>query len=385
MNICKLYKRVLLGLIFVVGTITFASAQSPALHGNEWIDYSKTYYKLKVVNSGLHRLSHGFLDSLGLADTNPQHFQLFRRGKEVAIYVGGEADGRLDQQDFIEFYGERNDGALDKDLYKNSSNQIHQLYSLYTDTAAYFLTVNPAGGKRMREINPAVDGKTPEPYHLQKVVSYNAATYLYGKVHGDAKLSWMDEGEGYSSVSTRVASNYDINSIANIVTTGPKPVLEFGVGGVNSNFHGFAVNLVLPAGGTRQLSRFQINGDGFAKGKATIEFSDVFSQGKVTLQTLPDATPSNNVTYSFGILTYPQKTTFAGNAMFFYTDSTRTANPFFEFVSAPAAAVSYDVSNVYDLIRIEGHLNGQSKGFVVPTESKTHKLLLANTARPFKP
>ncbi|WP_018478396.1 putative type IX secretion system sortase PorU2 [Pontibacter roseus] len=385
MNIYKLYRHCLFTLILVAGAFAAASAQSPTPYGNEWIDYSKTYYKLKVVNTGLHRLSHGYLDSLGLAGVNPQHFQLFRRGQEVAIHVAGEADGRLDRQDFIEFYGERNDGRLDQDLYKNPAHQPHQLYSLYTDTAAYFLTVNSAGGKRMREVNPAIDGRTPEPYHLQKVVSYYVDRYYNGKVHGDALLSWMDEGEGYSSTASRVAKNYDVNAVVNLASSGPKPILEYAVGGVNSNSHGFAVNLVPPAGGVKLLSRFQIEKDGFAKGKSTLEFSDISSQGKVTIQTVPDATPSNDVTFSYGKLTFPQITSFTGSSMFFHTDSTRASNPYFEFTGASESVVSYDVTDSNNPVRIAGRLNGQNKGFVIPTEFKSHKVLLASTVNAFKP
>jgi hypothetical protein len=392
MTILKLYKRCLFVLALVIGSLSLASAQSPTLHGNEWIDYSKTYYKLKVVNTGLHRLSYGYLDSLGLGGTDPRHFQLFRRGKEVAIHVAGEADGRLDQQDFVEFYGERNDGKLDQDLYKNPAHQIHQLYSLYTDTAAYFLTVNPAGGKRMREINPAVEGKTPEPYQLQRVVRFFADRYYYGKKYGQTSslLSWMDEGEGYASVAARGAKAYDILSVTNVAPLGPKPIVEYAVGGVDAlgavktNLHGGALNVVLPSGGTRQIARFQIVGDGFVKGKVTIELSDIFSSGKVTVQTLPDATPTNDVTMSYIRLTFPQKTDFVGNSLHFFTDSTRAANPYFEFNNTDVNSISFDVTDPYNPIRIEGHMNGNKKGFVISSEQKTHKILLVKTTRTLK-
>nr|WP_224744338.1 C25 family cysteine peptidase [Pontibacter aquaedesilientis] len=369
----------------IVGLQTMAIAQSPTPYGNEWIDYSKTYHKLKVVNTGLHRLSYGFLDSLGLAGTNPRHFQLFRRGKEVAIYVAGEADGKLNTQDFIEFYGERNDGRLDQDLYKNIAHQPHQLYSFYSDTAAYFLTVNSVGGKRMREINPAVNGKTPEPYHLQKVTQFYTNKYYEGKKHGDAYLSWMDEGEGYTSVASRSAKNYDISPVTNVFNTGPKPVVEYVVGAANANVHTGAVQIVLPAGGTRQLGRFQMIGDGFVKGSAAIEFSDIYTTGKITLQTLPDVITSNDITFSYGKLTFPQRTVLVGNSMFFYTDSTGSRAPYFEFSGSSATTISYDVTDPVNPVRVEGHVNGQIKGFVFETEPRTHKILLANSAKPFKP
>nr|WP_262890443.1 C25 family cysteine peptidase [Pontibacter beigongshangensis] len=71
--------------------------------------------------------------------------------------------------------------------------------------------------------------------------------------------------------------------------------------------------------------------------------------------------------------------------MFFYTDSTRTENPFFEFSNVPGSVVAYDVTDPSDVLRIEGYSRGTSKGFVVPTSSTSHKVLLANTTLPFKP
>lgn len=372
--------------VLAFGLQATVQAQSPTPYGNEWIDYSKTYYKLKVVNTGLHRLSYGFLDSLGLAGTNPQHFQLFRRGKEVAIHVAGEADGRLDREDFIEFYGERNDGRLDQDLYKNPAHQPHQLYSLYTDTAAYFLTVNPTGGKRMQEVNPSPAGKTPEPYHLHKATQFFVDRYHYGQQHGTPKslLSWMDEGEGYMSVHARVAKNYDVSGLINAEPTGPKPRFEAVVFGVNANMHEGNLNAVPPVGAARTLTRFKIEGYGYQKISGGLEYSDLSANGLFRVQTQPDATPSNDVSLSYVAVTFARKNTFVSNALVFYTDSTRASTPYFLFNGANETTVAYDITDPANPVRIVGHMSGQAKGFAVPTENRTHKILLANTSRSFK-
>ena len=36
-------------------------------YGNEWIDYSKTYYKLKVAQNGFYRLPYNTLSAAGLS------------------------------------------------------------------------------------------------------------------------------------------------------------------------------------------------------------------------------------------------------------------------------------------------------------------------------
>ncbi|MDX5418360.1 MAG: C25 family cysteine peptidase, partial [Hymenobacteraceae bacterium] len=382
-------KRVLLSLLLVMTSFTVSHAQAQdVVYGNEWINYDQTYYKIKVVNTGLHRLSYGYLDSLGLRGVNPRHLQLFRRGKEVSIYVAGEADNRLDPQDYVEFFGERNDGALDQELYKDPSHQVHQLYSLYTDTAAYFLTVNPAGGKRMREVNPAIEGRTPEPYHLQKALGLYNNAYKTGKKYGVNRMPWMDQGEGFTSSSSRFERLYYIDKIMNVETSGPKPVLEYSVFATNPILHEFAVKLIPPSGASRVLDRFEINGDGHDYRTTVIEFSDISLQGRLTLQTSPDPYPTteNQISFVYGLLTFPQKAVFVSNSMFVYTDSTRGSNPFFRFSNAPVTTVAYDVTDQNSITRSVGYFADSKYGFVVDAkDGRSHKILLADAAKAFKP
>ncbi|PKV76372.1 interleukin-like EMT inducer protein [Pontibacter ramchanderi] len=388
MKINRLFLQFLLISVLTLGLQASVQAQSPTPYGNEWIDYNKTYYKLKVVNTGLHRLSHGFLDSLGLAGTNPQHFQLFRRGKEVAIHVAGEADGRLDREDFIEFYGERNDGRLDQDLYKNPAHQPHQLYSLYTDTAAYFLTVNPAGGKRMQEVNPSPAGKTPEPYVLRKVTQYFVDRYYDGKIYGTTKsqLSWIDTGEGFTATGSASAKNYNLASVTGVVPTGPKPLVKFNLIGVSAATQTGLINVMPAVGGAREVSSFMFGAFGHQHVKSHIEFSDILADGRVTFRVVPNAVQKSNVSMSNIELTFPQKTELTTNSVLFYTDSTRAANPYYEVGLAPVATFAYDVSDSYSPVRIEGRVSGNGKGFVIPTRSgASSKVLVANSAKALKP
>ncbi|MCC9165710.1 C25 family cysteine peptidase [Pontibacter harenae] len=388
-------RKIILGkwaISLLVLLSVFFSAQNlraQEVYGNEWINYKQVYYKLKVVNTGLHRLSYGYLDSLGLAAVNPKHFQLFRRGKEVPLYVAGEQDSRLDVTDYIEFIGEKNDGALDRELYKDPADQVHQLYSLYTDTAAYFLTYSPAGGKRMREQNPAVNGKTPEPYHLQKVQLVMTERYYLGRRYGENGMPWLDLGEGYFSHSSRNAKAYDLTGITNVVTTGPKPQLEFAVGTQNLIQHLFAVNLKLPpTGGTRRpISRYELYGNNAIKGKTEVEFSEIYTSNKITLETDPGGLDANQVSLAYARLTFPQRTIFpsGSNQLVFYTDSLRGAAPYYEYAGVPATAVAYDVTNPDAILRVEGYINGNNKGFIIQNSGHSHKVLIANTAKPFKP
>ena len=136
---------------------TFSFSQ---VYWNEWINHSQKYYKITVAQNGVYRIDSAMLAKAGLplAVINPKNIQVFFRGEEQPIYIKGEADGVLNSSDYIEFYGKKNDGSLDSVLYKGyfqnkPLRQPNPYYSLFNDTAAYFLTWNTMfSNKRMIDV-----------------------------------------------------------------------------------------------------------------------------------------------------------------------------------------------------------------------------------------
>ncbi len=128
-------------LICLMLVANMAAAQT---YNNEWIDYNKTYYKFTVGKTGLYRINYSALVAANLQNTPAENFQLWRNGQEVALYTS-VANGLLGTNDFIAFWGERNDGKADKALYRKAEYQLSDKLSLQTDTAAFFLTVNTVG------------------------------------------------------------------------------------------------------------------------------------------------------------------------------------------------------------------------------------------------
>jgi hypothetical protein len=121
--------------------------------GFEWIDPNQTYIKIKVNRTAIYRvagervLQPALTMPSGVAVSN---LHLYFRGKEVPIYVSAAGDPTVfEVGDYIEFYGQRNDGVEEAQLYRNpetdlpdSSQQPNEGYSMYSDTSAYFLTWN---------------------------------------------------------------------------------------------------------------------------------------------------------------------------------------------------------------------------------------------------
>ena len=192
-------KRILLFLLILAGLT--AKAQ---VFNNEWIDYNKTYYKFKVGATGLYRISQPMLSSIGLGSTPAEHFQLWRNGVEVPLYTSVQT-GSFGAGDFIEFWGEMNDGKPDNIMYRVSDYQLNNKWSLQTDTAAFFLTVNPAGNnlRLLPTVNDLLNNVLPaEPFftHVEGKYYKERIGTGYGQVVGETVYaSAYDGGEGWAS------------------------------------------------------------------------------------------------------------------------------------------------------------------------------------------
>jgi hypothetical protein len=193
-------KRLLLSIVVLIAVTSATVAQS---FMNEWIDYNKTYHKFYVGSNGLYRISQSKLDSLGIANADASHFQLWRQGKEVPLHVSSPL-GVLPTNGFIEFWGEVNDGEWEKRMYLEERYQINPRISNFTDTSTYFLTVNTAGNnlRFTPTINNVSSPLPAEPFFIHKA-GVNYKEFLspgFAAVVGSfVYSSSFDAGEGYTS------------------------------------------------------------------------------------------------------------------------------------------------------------------------------------------
>jgi len=219
-------KRLLLPILI------FASSWASAQYNNSWIDYNKTYYKFYIGKDTLCRIPQATLANLGLAGVNADDFQLWRNGEQVRIYttVSGSA---LGGNDYIEFWARANDGKPDRELYRQPDYQLSDKYSLETDTAAYFLTINPGGGNLRYVATPNGDPgtATPDPYFMRTInVDYrNQINRGRAEVVGEYVFSSSyDEGEGYTSPDTAPCCELVKELFGlNVYTAGPANGVSF--------------------------------------------------------------------------------------------------------------------------------------------------------------
>ena len=202
------------------------SVRSEAQLNNSWIDYGKTYYKFYIGKDSLCRIPQSALSAAGLGTANVAFFQLWRNGKEVRIYTSVPT-GTLGFGDYIEFWGEMNDGKSDKKLYREQQFQIADRYSLETDTAAYFLTLNTAGNnlRFIDAVNPSPGAGPADAYFMRKIDLYyrNQINRGRAEVVGEyVYSSSYDVGEGWASFDIAPCCDFTQELFnLNVYTAGP--------------------------------------------------------------------------------------------------------------------------------------------------------------------
>lgn len=319
-------------LLFVF-FIFFSASVFAQPYSNNWIDYNKTYYKFAIGKTGLFRIPQSTLNAIGIGNTPAEQFQLWRNGEEVGLYTT-VASGPLSSSDYLEFWGIMNDGKKDTKLYRDPDYQLSDFYSLETDTASYFLTVNPAGNN-LRFVNTPnnVAGNIlpPEPYFINtKAVNYKTVInpglglplgeYVYS--------SSYDIGEGWTSnnVAPNAALSYLFDSIY-MYTGGPLASFNFAVAGNALNKRNVVVKIYNNIIDNEAMDNFT-----YLKKQVTNIPASYFPSPDHVLITIepvppPPGVPTDRIVVSNLSLIYPSKFNFNNKRSFYFElPATATGN-----------------------------------------------------------
>ncbi|HEY8896008.1 MAG TPA: hypothetical protein VIM79_14380, partial [Niastella sp.] len=224
--------------IFTLLLLAAGIAASGQQYNNEWIKFSQTYYKIKIAKDGVYRIPKSLLDANGIGNTQVQYFELWRNGEKVPFYPS-VSNGVLPSNGYLEFWGQHNDGKPDKALYRNPAFQHTTNFSLQTDTAVYFLSVNTSQtGFRYSDVTNNVAGNSlpAEPYFMYTYGNYYTTgvpnpgyaspvgVYVYS--------SSYDQGEFFASGDIYPGGPaITTTPNLNMYSGGPQATLKFGAVG----------------------------------------------------------------------------------------------------------------------------------------------------------
>ena len=274
-------------LILAVALASFAALGAHAqrvvgadtLYGDEWIRQRVQYVRLDVTEAGIYRVTGAQLAAAGLDGVTGAQLELVHYGREVPAAVSTE--GRLTAGDFVEFAHDPSASiAYEADLYPNRSSRdmLSPSRRLFTDSVAYYVSVNPAGPRlRITEISatradPA--SATREVIQTSTVVGTETFAKVISDRHG-SKYSSFQLGEGWSFAAAQ--------SRTIVVPTPGRMPGASGLARVRtlSNFtqqNGGAHTRVVSVG-TREVRRDSMNNGAFSRDSFGVAAGDFGPEG----------------------------------------------------------------------------------------------------------
>lgn len=343
-------------LIFTFFSL-FLGLQAFAQFGNEWVKFNQPYYKISVARDGLYRLTYTDLQNAGfpVSTANPLRIQVFHRGIEQAIRITGELDGVFNPADYLEFYGQRNTGSSDAELYL-SGTQPHQYYNLYSDTTAYFLTINSAiqTPLRMEFFSEVNFGLPAEAFHTDERLLLINNQYSTGIRYVDnvVQNTFFETGEGWTGteLSSGSSVDYTIPNILNASQASGNPRLEvLIVGRVDASNR---VEIwVGPSSGSRLFATQDISGYESSIVSGSLNWSDIGADGKLVVRVRCAA---GRISASYSKVLYPQTFNAAGAAEKIFTLNPNPGNKsYVEIQNAAANTQLFDITDPDHVVSID--------------------------------
>lgn len=201
------YRKIIL---IILSLFYFVHSSQAQTYGNEWINYAQNYYKFGVFKDDIYRIPVSSLQAIGFpSSVSGAQLQLFRDGKEVYIYVSNS--GVLGSSDYVEFYGEKANGLVDKPLFKVANSQLNPNQNLISDTAYYFLTYTTTTNhlRYTEHVNNLASPPLKESFFWDKFkINYrNSFTEGVSYYYPTSPVIYLassqfEEGEGYSKIIT---------------------------------------------------------------------------------------------------------------------------------------------------------------------------------------
>ncbi len=347
----------------ICGVLIFAgllgSTHVCAQVSNAWINFSQDYYKIPVAKSGVYRLTYADLQAAGVpvGAVDPRRINLMRRGVEQAIFVQGQNDATFDPSDYIEFFGERNDGTLDNDLYSAPEFQPHKYYNLFNDTSAYFLTWSalPVAGKRMGnffELNNS--GIPKESFHNAQQLRVLASQYSGGLTQlGEIQGTVFDQGEGWTGTAFCTllsgCTGFQDQIVNQIIhtTAGTAPQLEIILAGRNEQQHQADILVGPDPSSLRLLTTSTFIG--FQTALVNLPFvpSDVSATGNmiVRVRIVPGSIP-DLISISSIKVTFPQDFDMAAmTEQYFNLNQNASNKSYVEITNQPSSVRVWDITD----------------------------------------
>lgn len=370
----KLFSLLFFSLCFTSLVFSQMWNGQDSLYGNEWINYDQDYYKLMLAEDGLYRISQQTLVDAGIPVSSIQgsSFRLFYMGQEIPIFT--TTSSTFGVSDYIEFYGRKNRGTLDRFLFKNPDQEmLNPEYSMFTDTSSYYLTWDTGSGHQRVEVvsNSLNNLPNAEAYYLHEELVNLHETMIQDVTTQGISYSSFEDVEGFAN-RLRRTNNVDV-PVSNIASSGPNSILYVRMTG-NTSEHELEISLNNEIQVTDNFNGYQVRDY-----EIEVDNSELTNTNRVKLFGAINA-QDRNAPSIVGI-TYPREFNFSDRSAFQFSlkgSSTKKYLEISNFNEAGADPILYDITNHKRIIAAFDPGNDMTR-ISIPPESGERELHLANT------
>lgn len=371
-----------LALLFV-----FFASEAQKKFGNEWIKDNQDFYKIKVSEKGIYRISYEDLRrvSFPLVNLDIKRIQLFHQGKEVSIWIAGEDDGIFNLQDYIEFYAEGNNGEQDSLLYRPENVRMNEYQSLYSDEAVYFLTLgNPGLRTNISTIKP-FNASNIEPYHLEQLVKAFNEQYSFNNSIGYPPFlmqSYFEKGEGWTGkiIVADSLAKFPIKLINYLPQKDIAPTLECLFNGRSETVHEVRIGLQNNQGQVRTIGKIDYFGFDPLKISTEISANEISLDGFIQLRSQSvkkDKTEWHSITYHK--IRFPQSFEMKNvSSKYFYLRPKKLSERHVSIVNAPFGAQVYELFDRYRFRKVNSSFIGSNLNFVIDSTFSSKAIFVSS-------
>lgn len=346
-------------LFFSIINISFG--QTHKLN-NEWIDYTKQYVKVPVKNTGIHRIMYNDLifNNVPIGTAQKNTIKLFNMGKEIAfndVFTGDVGTS------YIEFWGTKNDGRIDRTLYASDTAQINKYYNLFSDVNYYFFTWGGAEGKRIIINNTPIAGNTITTHIKDTTFVFNRYYSSAGSI--DEKLHASDyvSGEGWTSDRINGQSDFLIN-LKNRANGGVPFKVKYKLTGVNDRSHKIFVKYGKSK--TQQISVDTLSSYGTKSLEGSFTITDENELDDSIYVSFVNSIAGSAYAVAWINIQYPEKANNTNNNTFFTQANTGNYLSFDK--NKYSASIFYDISD------------SSNFQFLTPFSSDSIRVMLPNSS-----
>lgn len=249
---------------------------------NEWVEFGKTYYKFKVTQDGIYQLKLNQIQT-----SNLNGVQIFHNGQQIPTIVQSTTNGIN-----IEFYGQKNRGQFDANLYQSTQTNIE--VSLITDSSTYFLILDATTTpKRYTNLTSNLTNlPNKEAFYIHREVVSPTLIWNSGTVYNIAGYQMTratyETGEGFigTSLNTQTLTVNTPNKYPNTNAT-----IEVSL--LSSNF---SHNTVIEVSNL-EVSNLTFVGDSILKRRFTFDSNILTNNTDVTIKGKLGANDRYSVAY----------------------------------------------------------------------------------------